>query len=110
MRLDGVPCSSRNCFDDDFRPFSRQRAVDQAKALGPGVQGNERKMMNTRRKCSIDHSGNRTLHETAGGWLECAGCGKFYGQAPVGKTTEQMVLPQPEPIAQPDFTRLSPQT
>ena len=110
MRLDGVPCSSRNCFDDDFRPFSRPLAADQAKALGPGVQGNERKMMNTRRKCSIDHSGNRTLHETAGGWLECAGCGKFYGQAPVGKTTEQMVLPQPEPIAQPDFTRLSPQT
>ena len=58
----------------------------------------------------MDHSGNRTLHETVGGWLECAGCGKFYGQAPVGKTTEQMVLPQPEPIAQPDFTRLSPQT
>lgn len=28
--------------------------------------------------CTANHSGNKTLHQTAGGWLECAGCGQLY--------------------------------
>mgnify|MGYP001590017023 CR=1 FL=1 len=38
--------------------------------------------MNTPR-CDSAHSGNHTLHRTAGGWWQCAGCGRFYGVAPV---------------------------
>lgn len=57
--------------------------------------------MVTHETCNKNHSGNKSLHQTAGGWLQCAGCGAFYGTAPMPKTTQEMILPQPRPIPQP---------
>jgi hypothetical protein len=72
------------------------------KPLGPSAQSviSSEPFMSTR-KCNLNHSGNHTLHETTGGWLECAGCGAFYGQAKVAPRTSDLLPAQPQPIPQP---------
>ena len=48
------------------------------------MKGNQK---TTTARCGMNHGGNHTLHPTAKGAWECAGCGKAYTAEEVAKPT-----------------------